>query len=104
MMNVNETWSFPELSHQDGDLIIGISAFQTLDESAYSFNIWNPAKNALDTLIWYILKTRGKAKTWSYLPQAEAGHRLHGQDRRLQGLRHQEPREVHLGHRVQDKQ
>lgn len=52
MMNVNETFSFPELSHQDGDLIIGISAFQTLDESAYSFNIWNPAKNALDTLIW----------------------------------------------------
>jgi len=41
-----------ELSHQDDDLIVGISAFQSLDEAAYSFNIWNPTKNAVDSIIW----------------------------------------------------
>ncbi len=41
-----------DLSHQDGNLIVGISAFQDHDEAGYCFNIWNPGKDSIHTILW----------------------------------------------------
>ncbi len=51
---INNIWIFifSEMSHQNPELIVGLSAFQTRDDAHYNFNIWNPITNTLQTVPW----------------------------------------------------
>jgi hypothetical protein len=42
----------PEFSHQSHEMIVGLSTHQDQDSAYYTFNVWNPAKNLLQTIHW----------------------------------------------------
>ena len=50
--NIQIRFFFSEFSHQSPDMIVGLSTYQDHNSAYYTFNVWNPTKNLLQTIPW----------------------------------------------------